>query len=84
VTPCDYQGCGKDSTHRAVLLVTPAAGIAPTEVAVDWFACHRHRRVAGVDDILTDDGWNYIVQDHKRRGRIPPAREHTIVRFRRL
>lgn len=76
--------CGREARYQAVLLVRAAAGVKATEVAVDWFACSRHCVLTTVDDIVTAEGWDYIVLDHKRHGRIPPAKAHTTLRFRRL
>jgi hypothetical protein len=87
---CDYgaredaPGCGREAQYQAVLHVRPFKGCAPTISDVDWHACGRHAKLATVDDIVSETGWKYIVDDHKRNGRLPPAKQFTSVRFKRV
>lgn len=80
----DTPGCGREAQFRAVIEARPFAGCKATEVEMPWFVCRRHRDAVTLNDVITGIGWQYIVDDHARNGRLKPVKEFTTIRFRRL
>lgn len=86
LTPkCGRAGCERIALWRPVLLLRPPRplvnGTASAELPLK--VCDTCRMTTGVEDYVTDEGWQQICEGFHSVGRPPPERSRTTIEWRR-
>jgi hypothetical protein len=83
---CDFIGCARPAAWGVGLHLWPAPPYdgPPAVLYFDLRVCDAHRASLRLHDVVTDEGWRFIVDAFMRLGRARPVRDRTQLRFEPL
>lgn len=83
---CDRLGCACPAAWSVALDLWPAPPYdgPPAVMRFNLRVCETHRASLRLSDVVTDEGWRFIVEAFTRLGRARPVRDRTQLRFEPL
>ena len=79
---CDRMGCSEPAIWRPVLHLRPAEYSGDPALAyVGLTLCDEHRAEATVEEFLTDQTWNSLLEGFHQAGAMVPTRRLTTLEF---
>ncbi len=81
---CDRVDCHEPALWKPVLLLYAPAQYGkrpPVRGELNLALCTKHKEEATVADVLTDEGWQVIVELARKQGKVPPVRSRTRLEF---
>lgn len=84
---CCRTACGEPAIWQPVLKLFAPASRGQTEPAraeIGLMLCERHHVECGIDDLISDDGWEMISDSFTKRGFAVPDRSRAVLEFVRL
>lgn len=82
---CSNSGCDKPTRWQVMIEVRAPLAQYPTapplQISTSLGVCDEHKGETKLDDVLTDDGWNKIVDALRADGKVDPDRSTARVYF---
>lgn len=74
---CNRTSCAKDASWQAGFDVYDSFGDVPAKVELGLYLCGEHKHEAKIEDLVTNEGWDQIVEAFAGAGRAIPDRKRT-------